>query len=785
MNKPASILPELVPAEGRYHGRPLSNLNLTQEEMPEFVEYWRVIMIYKWRILALTVLVTAIAYVAVSQMAPVYRSSATVLIDSDRPNLVPIGDAYNSVVPYYKEYFQTQAEIFTSREVARRVVKKLELTEHPEFDPRQRRPSALEKWMNKHLPALAALYWKPVGALDEASLETEVLEKFAAGLSVEPVRLSQLVKVSFVARDAMLAAAVANATAETYIQADSDALYKMSEKAEQLIHQQLADLKAKLDTSERALQAYRDREGMLDNKSTVLSGAGRQLEALTEKLVEARLRRADAEQAHNQVRAGEATNYESVPAVVKSASVQRAKEIEAEAERKVAAVSQRFGSNHEKFVAASSDLSAARANKRRQIQNLVASVTKEYEAARATENTIGEALAQSKETIQDLNRKEIELGLLEREAATNRQLYQTFLSRFKETNATKYSQGSKARLVDAAVPALLPIRPAKARTVVIAAALSLLLGVIGSLLLKTLNNTVKTSGDVEVRLHQPFLAALPVLPGKAKKNIARAVLDDPHGLFAESIRTASTGVLLSALDTPRKIVVVTSSVRGEGKSTFAMNMAFSHAKTKRVLLIEGDMRRPCFAKVMNLSGEQKGLSQLLAGACTFEECLLQVEGTFVVPAGRIPPNPLELLASQEFRDLLATLRDRCDMVIIDSPPVQLVSDALVIGSQSTGLIYVVVANETPAPLARAGLKRIASASIPIFGVVLNAQDFKKAKRYYGDYSSVSSAVYYLPSSQTPNESRGFRTVETSLLRRTFGHRRTQQVWNIKKPNITM
>jgi polysaccharide biosynthesis transport protein len=778
MNKPASIPPEMVPAEGRYHGWPPSNLNLTQEETPEFVEHWRAIMLHKWRILALAVLVAVIAYVAVLQMTPVYRSSATVLVDMERRSLLEISDAYSGAIPYYKEYFQTQTDILKSREVALRVVTKLKLTEHPEFDPRQKKPSALEKWMKEHLPALVALYSKPVGALDQVSLEDQVLEAFTANLSIEPVRLSHLVKVSFESHDAMLAAAVANATAEAYMQADLDARYKMSENAELLLHQQLADLKAKWDASERALQAYRDREGMLDSKNTVLSGAGGQLEALTLKLVDARFRRSEAEQAQNQVRAG---NYESVPAVVQNSSVQRAKEIEAEAERRLAEVSQRYGSNHQKFLAASSDVSAAQANTRRQIQNLVASVTKEYEAARATEKTIEEALARSKGTIQGLNQKEIGLGVLEREAATNRRLYQTFLSRFKETNASKYSQSSHARLVDAAVPALLPIRPAKARTVAIAAALSLLLGVIGSLLLKALNNTVRTSGDVEAKLHQPFLAALPVLLGNGRQNIARAVLDHPHGLFAESIRTASTGVLLSALDTTRPIVVVTSSVREEGKSTFAMNLAFSQAKTKRVLLIEGDMRRPCFAKVMNLSVEQKGLSQLLSGACTFEECLLQVDGTFVICAGRIPPKPLELLASQEFRDLLAMLRDRCDMIIIDSPPVQLVSDALVIGSQSTGLIYVVMANKTLAPLARAGLKRIASANIPIFGVVLNAQDFKKAERYYGDYAS----AYYLPAPQTPNDSRGFRAVATRLLRRTFGRWRTRRVWNIKKPSVTM
>jgi polysaccharide biosynthesis transport protein len=743
MNKLTSISPELVPEKGLYYGELPPNQNLTQEETPEFVEYWRAIMLRKWSILALAVLGAVIAYVAVSRMDRVYQSSATILIEINPQKLVPIGDPYNAAGSYYKEYFQTQVEVLKSHEVAQRAIRKLKLTEHPEFDPRHKKPSkpsALEKWMKAYFPGLAA---KPVGALDKASLKAQVLARFADGLSIEPVRLSQLVKVSFEAHDATLAAAAANATAEAYIQADLDARYKMSENAGQLISQQLAELNAKSDASEKALQDYRDREGLLDNKSTVLSGTGKQLDALTQELVGARVRRSEAEQAHNQVRAGEATHYESVPAVVKSSSVQRAKEVEAEAEKKVAEVSQEYGPDHPTFVAASSDLSAARANTRRQIQNLVASVVKEYEAARATEKTIGEALAQSKRTVQDLNRKEIQLGVLEREAVTNRELYQTFLSRFKETSATKVAQESNARLVDPAVPALLPIRPAKKLTVAIAAVFSLFLGVLGSLLLKALNNTVQTSRDVEGKLHQPFLAALPLLPGKNKINFGRAVLDHPRDLFAESIRTASTALLLSAPDTPAKVVAVTSSVHQEGKSTFAINLAFSQAKTKRVLLIEGDMRRPCFGKVMNLSGEQKGLSQLVSGACTLEECLLQVDGTdlYVIPAGHIPPDPLDLLVSQKFRDVLAMLRDRYDMVIIDSPPVQLVSDALVIGSQSTGLIYIVKADETPAPLARTGLERIASANIPIFGVVLNQQDFKKAEKYYGDYSGFGRYGY--------------------------------------------
>ncbi|MDQ3197035.1 MAG: polysaccharide biosynthesis tyrosine autokinase [Pseudomonadota bacterium] len=744
MNKRASTSPELVPLERLYEGMAHAAPDAEREETPEFVEWWRAIMMHKWRILAFACFVATLTYWIVSQADPVYRSTATVLVEPDTAKLVPIGNTYNDGTRHeYREYFQTQAEILKSRAVAQRVVSELKLPEHPEFGARQSRPSAAENWIKAHLPALASLIWKPAPVLDDESFEIQVLKSFANRLYVDPVRQTQLIKVSFEANDARLAAAAANATAEAYIQADLDARYKTSDKSGQLINEQLADLKTTLDASEKALQAYRDREGMLDNKSTVLGGSGRQMEELTHRLVEARVRLSEAEQAYGQVKAGESSGHDSAPAVVKSPSVQQAKEAEAAAERKVAEFSQRYGPGHPNFEAARSDLSAAQANTRRQIQNLVASVAKEYQAARATEKTIEASLARSKGTIQDLNRKEIPLGVLEREAATNRQIYQAFLSSSKETSAVRDAQGSNARLVDLAVPETQPFRPAKRRIVAIAVVLSLFLGIAVSLLMKTLRTTVKTSADVEKKLHHPFLAAMPVLPRKGKRNVGRSTLDHPHDVYAESVRTASTGVLLSALDTPHKIVVVTSSVPEEGKSTFAMNFAFSQSRSKRVVLIEADMRRPCFGKVLNLPPQHKGLSQLIAGTATFDECLIRIDGTnlHVIPAGPLPPHPLELLSSPKFHEVLVMLRDRCDTVIVDSPPVQLVSDALVIGSQATGVIFVVKADDTPTPSVRAGLKRISSANIPVFGVVLNQQDFKKAEKYYGENSSYGKLGY--------------------------------------------
>ncbi|MGH9906672.1 MAG: GumC family protein, partial [Pyrinomonadaceae bacterium] len=414
MDKPTSIPSKLMSVDRLDQDAPLA-LNQVEDETPEFVEYWRTIMWRKWSILAFASCVAVMTYAVISQMVPLYRSSAIVLVETDRPKLVSIRDPHNGEGSYYREYFQTQAEVLKSRAVAERVVAKLKLAEHPDFDPRQRKPSGIQRWTSEHFPSLAALYWKPTGALDEASRKEAVLDKFAQSLSVEPVRQSQLIKVSFASHDPKLAAAAANTTAEAYVQSDLDARYKTNERGGELINQQLAELKSKLGASEMALQDYREREGMLDSKSTLLGGAGSQLDALTQRLVDARVRRSEAEQAYKQVKAGEATNYESLPAVVKSDSVQRAKAVEAEAEKKVAEASQRFGSEHPNQVAANSDLNAAQANTRRQIHNLVASVAKEYKAARETEKTLEEALARSKGTIQTLNRKEIQLGVLERE----------------------------------------------------------------------------------------------------------------------------------------------------------------------------------------------------------------------------------------------------------------------------------------------------------------------------------------------------------------------------------
>src|SRR5262245_41889099 len=710
-----------------------------EEGAPEFVGYWRAIMLRKWSILALVVGSALITTVVVLQMTPVYRSTATVLVDIDKSKAAPMGGAEIHLGAYYREYLQTQAEVLKSRAIAQRVIADLKLTEHPEFQPQ---PSAFKQWVTARLAQPSA------ATSEKAAREAAVFRQYAAQLRIEPVRLSQLIRVRFEARDPELAAAVANAAATAYIQSDLEARQTASQDTGQLLGGRLAGLKAALDASERAVQAYREREGLLDSKTTVLSGNAGQLDELIHQFGQARARRVEVEQIYNETRAGRAADYESLSAVYKSASVQRAKDIEAEAEKKVAELAERYGPEHPNLVAARSELTAARANTARQTRLSVASVAREYEAARATERSLQNSLAQAKGTIQGLNRKEMQLSVLEQEAAANRQLYQAYLARSKETSVTKDAQVAHARLVDPAVAAVFPTRPAKMPVITIVTSLSLLLGVLGALLMQRFSNTVRTSVDVEEKLQQPFLAALPAVRSELQVRELfdtdanhpegkRPPFDREHWLYAESICTASTSLLLSGLMGGRKILTVTSCVRGEGKSTFAMSFACSQARTSRVLLIEVDLRQPCIARSMKLPPEQKGLADLLVGAATLGESELHVEGIglTVIVAGAAVSKPLDLLTSERFRSLLAMLADDYDLVVIDSPPVQAVSDALVLARQSTGVVFIVKADSTPIPMARTTLNRIASAGIPIVGVVLNQQDFTKAAKYYGEYSA--------------------------------------------------
>lgn len=710
-----------------------------QDGKLDFLEYWRTLRKYQWAIMAFALVLTLLAGVIAFVSTPIYEAKTTLLIETNKQKVVSIEDVYGGVGAS-REYFQTQVEVIKSREVALKTIIKLKLFDNAEYDPR-----APKKGIAALIDQIGFASEEAPTEWTDQTLAEAILPAFQKDLSIEPIRLSQLVVVRFTSPDAALAARVTNTLAKTYIENDLTARYEMTQTASNWLQDQLSGLKEKLTESETALQRFREKQGLVNIKDAAQSGAGFQIEQLQSRLIEARTRRAEIESTYKTVKDASPTDLASQPAVLVNIQVADAKRAFTDASRKLADAAQRYGREHPKYLQADSDAKAASDNLQRQIELVVGGITVEYERARNTEKTLESALNSARGSVVNINRKEFELGIYEREVESNRQIYDMFMKRSKETTVGGDLQTVVARVIDSAVAANKPIKPKKALIIAAALAIGLILGAVLALLLEMLDNTFKTTEDVESRLKQPLLTVLPMLAKKETERIVsgRLVVDSPNSLYAEAIRTARTGVLLSSVDLASRSLLVTSSVPGEGKTTFACNLAMAHASTKKTVLIDADMRRPSVAKGYGIDPLALGLSELVAGTAKLADCLTPIEGTnlVVMPCGAIPPNPLELIHSGRFAQTMEALSKHFEIIIIDSPPVGLVSDALVLSAYTSGVIFVTKAQSTPRPLARNALKQLRRAKANVVGVVLNALDFNKAEKYYGEYNGYGKHGY--------------------------------------------
>jgi len=729
----------VVPANSKMESNLNSELH-EQEIKIDFVEYWKSITKRKWAILAFALSVALVATAVVFVLTPIYSSTVTLLIDTTKAKVVQIDEVYGGFSEN-RDHYITQVEIIKSPDIALKTISKLKLWEYPEFDPRKAKQSPLNSF-------LVALGYNEVAPIkwDDESLAKAVLPKFNKQLKIDPIRLSLLVKISFESTDKQLSARVANTLANVFIDSDLDVRFQMTQRASTWLQERMRAVREKLDTSERNLQAYRDQAGIIDVKSATQSGAGKQIEEVTQKLVETRLRRAEAENSYNQIKnAPKGADLSSLPAVVRNQVVGDAIKALGEAERKLSEIAQRYGHEHPKYVQAEGEVKTAKENVRRQVDTVVQSVTREYEVAKGTERMLEATLNEAKGSVQNINKKEFQLNILEREVDANKQIYDLFLKRAKETNVSGDLQNPVGRIVDVAKEESKPVKPQKILIIAIAFVLGGLVGVVASLLIDLLDNTLKSTVDVESKLKHPLITTLPKLDKKEadRTSSAHIFIDDPRSIYSEAIRTARTSILLSAIDLDNKIILVTSSIPGEGKTTFSINLAVAHSHTKKTLLIDADMRRPAVAKGLDFEPNSKGLSDLVAGTANLTECAKKIDGTdlHVIPAGTSVLQPLELILSHRFKDTIKLLSKEYEIIIIDSPPVELVSDALVLSKMATGVVYVVKALDTPYQLAKKGLMRLRRSEGKILGVVLNHLDFKKAEKYYGEYSGYGKYGY--------------------------------------------
>ncbi|MDO4681777.1 MAG: polysaccharide biosynthesis tyrosine autokinase [Lautropia sp.] len=723
--RPASVVPSfLSPLDVAPPGRfvPQDSGHAT----PVIVDYWRLALRERRKLLVPVVLAAVAAFVIGLRMTPIYEATSTLMFESTK-GPVSIQEVGGGIANVPVE--QGLAEFLQTSDVALRVIRNLNLTARPEFVASGGAVSEV----------MAA--WRARAPSDATELEQKALKHFQQNLKVTRTHQSPLVQISFQSADPRLAAAIVNELPTAFIRADMDARYAATREADQWLNDRLAQLKSSLDRSERALAEYRSENGIVASGSDEASE--RQISFLNQRLIDARARLASAEEAQKQAGSSEFSEVMGAPGIANNPGVARARQAQSAAQARMAEVRSQLGDAHPQYQQALSELQQAQEDLHGQVASARREIAGELSAARANEHQLQKSLESARQALKDLGGKEIVARQLQQEVETNRQLYQTFLARVKEVTAAGDFQRPAARLIDAAQVPTVPVKPKKLLMTAMGALLGLLVGFFAIVLIDQIRNTLRRTDDVEGKLGRPLLSAVPKLEGAGAAKTARMQTMMPDSLFAEAIRTLATSVTLAGLEQNMNVIAVTSALDGEGKTSVACNLAAALSATRRVLLIDCDLRRPAVFSSLGLTHGTPGLVQLLTKRAALAQCIKSVPGTDlkVIGAGRAVGNALDLLMNAGFDGLISELQQDFDTIIIDCPPVQLVSDALILGRSASSMIFVARSDSTSLQVIRRALHRIDKAGISVLGVVLNAHDFAQADRFYGENSGYARYGY--------------------------------------------
>lgn len=738
------------------------NMHEPDEDFIDIGRLFRVVMRYKWGILSLALAITVLAGLVVMGIKPVYRASAAVMLESGGANLVGVEDVY-AVNASQVYLVNTQFDILQSRGLIERVVRKLQLYKHPVFTEVEKRKDNVEKekanttpWYSFDFKTLLPLSEeappRPLTVQEKQERAIQAITNaIVSGLKVTPVQYSLIADLSFDSTDPKLAAQILNAIVDEFISNDLRVRLSGTVQATDWLNVRLEDLKAKLHSSEQALQRFRDREGLVEIEGVTGLGSS-ELESLSQRLELAQKARIEAQNIKQEVEGmGTATLEQlmTLPAVLQHQLIGELKREQSSMARKVAELGKRYGSKHPKMIAARSDLSTATRELSTEVRKVVSGISREYQLALRNEQELEASWRARKNEVQDFNRKEFELQALQREVETNRQLYEVFFTRIKGVSETGGFEKPHARIIDRAMPPSSPFKPNKKLILILSMVLGIMLGCGIAILLDVLDNTIKSPDDVQDKLRFPLLGSVPKM-ATDKKGSFEQFWQQPQSQFSEALRTVRTGVVLSGLDDPAKIIVVTSTVPGEGKSTIALNLGSALGQMEKTLVIGADLRRPSLAKLCQLTPNHPGLSHFVSGAAELDACVEYLDElkVFVMPAGVIPPNPLEMLGAKKFIEGLEVLKQRFDRIVIDTPPLHPVSDALVLASYADSVIYVVKADSTSATQVKKSMASILASNEPLTGVVLNQFDMTKADKYHGS-KYYKYGDYYQSETQVP------------------------------------
>lgn len=725
---------------------------LDMQEPASLLAYWRVVRKRRWTVLTVLFVLFTVVLLATLKQKSIYRANALLEIEKENPNILTLQEMF-AIETVSDSYLETQYKILRSDSLARRVIDQLHLDRLPEFNPQARRdvPGAP--------PAVVA-----GGAARDAGSYQGTLRAFRDRLSVDPVKRSRLVEISFESQDPELAAQVVNALASHHIEQSLEVRWEATQKASEWLSQQLLDLKARLEKSEHEMQAYARENGLLfleSEKGVPENIVNERLRQLQEELTRAQAARYQKESLYRLVQAGD---YDSLPSAGEDRVISDLSVRLAELRREHAQLSATFTSDYPKVRQVQGQIEEIERMIDAESARLASRVTSDYLAAVRRESLVASAFAEEQKQANVVAGRSVQYNILKREAETNKQLYQGLLGRLKEAGVSAGLKATNIRIVDGAEPPRKRARPNLALNLALALVLGLGLGVGAAFLQEHLDNSLKTSEDVERFLGLPALALIPAVEslngrhghvhglaenskllgnGKDKSNLPPQPQQwyridaetATHSALGEAFRSLRTSVLLSTADRPPRTLLVSSSQPSEGKTTVSINLAISLSQLgQRVLLIDGDMRRPSIRKAFRLDNNL-GLVSYLTGQQDWRAAV-QPTGLANLDAlvcGPVPPNPAELLSSERMRLLLSEARAEYQFVVIDSPPLLNVADSRILATLAEGVVLVVKGGATPREVAQRAGTHARDVGANLIGVVLNNLDVRSGDNYYYRY----------------------------------------------------
>jgi capsular exopolysaccharide synthesis family protein len=690
---------------------------------------WHVLLKRRWTVLGCTALVTAVALIWALLQTPLYRSTATLQIESSALRIVNMEGV--EAIDASGDYMSTQIELLKSRAVVLRAVRQLGLVSDEAFQNAVSRPGGIAGIVS----LVRGKDARPAAAPRTLeSREAEAVDRVIGNRQVEVVGYSQLAKVSFVSPDPRVAERVTNGLAQAFMEANLSRREENSQYARTFLEDRLSQLKLKLEDSERALIAFAQEQRLASlDQNTSLASAN--LTQLNDALGTATADRIRAESAWRQAQVARGLSSDALKSPMLDKLRETRNDLKAEYEAKRAT----FKADYPEMQQLARRIAEVEARIKEESGAYATAAHAEYEIARANETLLREQVAALQSELLDLQGRSVQFNILKRESDTNRQLYDALLQRYKEIGVAGGGASNNVSMVDPALPGY-RFKPDIRRSALIGLLLGLMLSFALAFLLERLDETIKTPEDIERHLRLPVIGIVP----KVSASMIDAMAEDTRSSFSEAYRSLRTGLQYVTEAGAPRILLVTSAVAGEGKSTTALMLARKFAQLGvKVLLIDADLRKPSLHKRLNVDNAT-GLSEYLAGDADGPEMFKPTAqaNLTVVTSGATPSNPAELLSAARFRSLLTVSTHTFDQVIIDGPPLLGLADVPIIANAADGTLIVIEAGHARIGVLRGAMKRLFAVRARITGALLVKYDPKAAGQGYGHGYGYGYSDYY-------------------------------------------